>query len=104
MDNANFYLSFSSFFIAAFALGWNVFRDCIDKGKPQVNAYIALTYSPNSGPQPEVLSVKVTNRGRRTIVVDGHGFLMKDKTVSMPLVSYDAFHGKRLEPGEHLRP
>ncbi len=57
---------------------------------------------PGRGPQPEVISVRVTNTGKKPIVVDGHSFLMKNKSNRMPLDSYDAFHNRRLESGEYI--
>lgn len=105
MDQPNqisIYISLFSLAVAGISLGWNIYRDCVDRGKLTVRAFIADVFIPDEGKEPEVLSVRVTNTGKRAITVDGHGFAMNDKSTLMPKDSYADFNKKRLEPGDYL--
>ena len=53
-----------SLVMAAFALGWNIFRDCIDKPKLKLNLFVGNWYDPIRGEMPQVISVTVTNAGK----------------------------------------
>ena len=55
------FISLFPLVVAGVSLGWNIYRDCIDKGKLTVRAAIADIFIPNLGKQPKVLSVRVTN-------------------------------------------
>lgn len=102
VENISIVISIFSLIIAATALGWNIYRDCVDKGKLKVSAYVAEVFYPGRGKCPEVISVRVTNVGKKPLVVDGHSFLLKNKTKLMPGDSYKEFQQRRLEPGEYV--
>lgn len=102
MDHFSIIIAFFSLVVAGVSLGWNVYRDCVERGKLKVTAYVADVFIPGSGPKPEVISVRVTNTGKKPIVIDGHSFLLKNKTNLMPMDSYATFHNRRLEPGEYI--
>jgi transposase len=42
-----FIISFLSLVVAGIALGWNIFRDCIDKPKLKLNMFVANWYDPH---------------------------------------------------------
>lgn len=95
-------ISSFSLLVAAFALGWTIYRDCIDKGKLKVYAYIADVYYENTEKAPQVFSVQVTNIGKKPIIINGHEFLHKDgKKSRFPDVMQE-FSNKKLEPYEVL--
>ena len=96
------YISFFSLAVAGVSLGWNIYRDCVDRGRLTVRAFIADEFIPDVGKLPAVLSVRVTNTGKQAITVDGHGFAMNDKSTLMPKDTYEDFQKKRLEPGDYL--
>jgi hypothetical protein len=102
MEFFSIIIAFFSLVVAGIALGWNIYRDCVERGKLKVTAYVADVFIPGSGQQPEVISVRVTNTGKKPIVIDGHSFLLKNKTKLMPMDSYAAFNNRRLEPGEYI--
>ncbi len=49
-----FIISFFSLVVAGIALGWNIFRDCIDKPKLKLNMFVANWYDPHRGEMPQV--------------------------------------------------
>lgn len=97
-----FMIALLSLVISGIALGWNIFRDCIDKPKLKLNMFVANWYDPNRGEMPQVISVTVTNTGRQPIVIKGHGFPLKDKTTSIFPDVMDFFDQKKLEPYDRL--
>ena len=66
-------ISVLSLFIAGVSLGWNIYRDYIDRGRLKVSAFIADVFIPDVGKQPKVMSVRVTNVGKQPITVDYNG-------------------------------
>lgn len=102
MDWAGITISLFSLVVAGISLGWNIYRDCIERGRLKVTAYVADVLLPGRGPQPKVITVRVTNIGKKPIVLDGHGFLLKNGTQLMPVDSYADFHNRRLEPGDYI--
>jgi hypothetical protein len=97
-----FIIALLSLVVAGIALGWNIFRDFIDKPKLQLNIFVANWYDPNRGEMPQVISVTITNSGKQPIVIKGHGFPMKDKTTSIFPDVMHLFDRKRLEPYDRL--
>ena len=95
-------ISALSLVVAGIALGWNIFRDCIDRPKLKLNVFVANLVDSNGRELPQVISVTVTNVGRKAIVIKGHGFLMKDKTKLIFPEIMVLFDQKRLEPYDHL--
>lgn len=97
-----FIISFLSLIVAGIALGWNIFRDCVNKPKLKLNMFIADWYDPHRGEMPQVISVSITNTGKQPIVIKAHGFSMKDKTTSIFPELMHYFDQKRLEPYDRL--
>lgn len=97
-----FIISLLSLVVAGIALGWNIFRDCIDKPKLKLNMFVANWYDPHRGEMPQVVSVSITNAGKQPIVIKAHGFPMKDKTTSIFPDVMHFFDHKRLEPYDRL--
>jgi hypothetical protein len=91
-----------SFIIAGIALGWNIFRDCVDKPKLKLNMFIADWYDSQKGEMPQVISISITNTGKQPIVIKAHGFKMKDKTTAIFPDIMQFFNLKRLEPYDRL--
>lgn len=91
-----------SFLVAGIALGWNIFRDCVNRPKLKLNMFVADWYDSHRGEMPQVISVSITNTGKQPIVVKAHGFPMKDKTTSVFPDIMHFFDLKRLEPYDRL--
>lgn len=91
-----------SLFVAGIALGWNIFRDCIDRPKLKINIFIADVYITGKGNMPRVVSVNITNIGNKPIMIKGHGLYMKDKTQAFFPDIMGFFNKKKLEPYDFL--
>jgi hypothetical protein len=88
--------------VAGFALGWNVFRDCVNRPKLKLNMFIANWYDSQKGELPQVISISITNTGKQPIVIKAYGFPMKDKTTSVFPDIMHFFNLKRLEPYDRI--
>jgi len=97
-----FIIALLSFFVAGIALGWNIFRDFIDRPKLKIRMWIANYVDSVRGEMPQVVSVTVTNKGKKPIMIKAHGFHMKDKTSFILRNEMHLFRGKRLEPYDFL--
>jgi hypothetical protein len=86
-----------SFIVAGIALGWNIFRDCINRPKLKIDIFLANVYFPQ-GKLPDVISIHITNVGKQPINIKAHGFQMKDKTTAIFPEIMGAFDMKCLEP------
>lgn len=91
-----------SLLVSGISLGWNIFRDCVDKPKLKLNMYVADWYDPVKGEMPQVISIIVTNVGKQPIVIGGHCFYMKDKSEYILVDALPLFQRKKLEPWEVL--
>jgi|GEM_PF-3078097 hypothetical protein len=87
-----------SLLVSGISLGWNIFRDCVDKPKLKLNMYVAGEYDPVKGEMLEVISIIVTNVGKQPITIWGHCFYMKDKSKFLLRDAIHLFQRKKLEP------
>ncbi len=94
-------LAIFSTMLSSFALGWNIYRDVINRGRLKVVCYIGNTISAISGfDKTDLLVWKVTNIGKESVVLTHiGGALGNDKhfmvTTGTPLP-------KTLQPGEYI--
>ena len=99
MDKSSI-LKFFSFLIPIITLCWGIFSYRRDTGRLQLRAYIADKIIPSAKAPKHELVVKMTNIGKRSIVVSRMGFLMKDGRKLMD--SKISFLDKQLDPSEFL--
>ncbi len=85
-----------SLLVAGIALGWNLFRDCIDKPRLKLTIHVAEIFIPGRGKQPNVVSVAITNTGRQDIVIKNHGFKSKSGAWILLPDAMALFNNKRL--------
>lgn len=93
-------ISALSLMVAGIGLGWNIYRDCINKPKVKDNIYIAEYFLPGRGPQPQIVSVNVTNVGKQALIIKGNGFTAKDKKQFLFPEMMSLFNNKKLETSQ----
>ena len=100
---AALWMSGGSLVISGFALGWNVYRDAIDRGKLRVSCSVSQIAQVGVGViEPNVLAWSVTNVGRQPVLVTqiggrnarskGSWLVLSPKGEALP---------KMLQPGEY---
>ena len=73
-SSAPLWISVGSFIVSGIALGWNIYRDAIDRGKLQVRCYIGQVGQMGVGVIADNLLVwQVTNVGRQPVMVSQLG-------------------------------
>jgi hypothetical protein len=88
-----------SLLVAGIALGWNIFRDVIDRPKLALNLFVADVWDNNmKNKQPKVVSVAVTNVGKRPIVIHGFCFVLHNGNKLAFQNVEDMWSSKKLEP------
>lgn len=86
--------------LSTVAMGWNLYRDLMDKGRLRVNCYFGMIVQEGVGIEKEdVLFWTITNIGRKPVLLTHIGgqlkdthFMLKDH-VGLP---------KMLQPGEYV--
>jgi hypothetical protein len=88
-----------SLLVAGIALGWNIFRDVIDRPKLSLNLFVAEVWdNAMKNRQPDVVSVAVTNVGKRPIVMHGFCFVLQNGNKLAFQNVEDMWRSKKLEP------
>jgi hypothetical protein len=85
--------------IAGIGLGWNIYRDYIDKPKLKIN--IAL-WTSSIAHQKSIQAI-VTNIGKQAIVISRCGFRKKDKTKYIYPETLNQTDNKKLTPHDSVR-
>ena len=85
--------------VSGIALGWNIYRDCIDKAKIKITFRFPGMPKDNSF---EEIWLNVTNNGKRSIVLNICGFFRKNKTMFIIPRMKQPFNNKKLEPYESI--
>ncbi len=92
-------IAIAAVFVASFSLGWNVYRDVIDKGRLRLHCYIGNDIAPGQPPDDtHYLFFSVTNVGRRPIMVTHVG----GSTTTKPFFILPQNLPRMLQPGEYL--
>lgn len=93
-------VSVLSMIISAVVLGWNVYRDCIQK--PKIKIRVQIIQEDINDSTSKVLKIKVTNVGKEVSVIDGHFFLLRDGTKKEIAHQDMYFYDKELRPNKHF--
>jgi hypothetical protein len=81
--------------VATFAMGWNLYRDIIQRGRLRVSCYIANIFDDIHGKDPaDYLVWNVTNIGKEPVVLTNiggnykkkkhHKFILKPHNIKLP--------------------
>ena len=97
-------VSFGSLAVSGVALGWNVYRDLIDRGKLRVSCYFAFMASRQEGVvQENILVWQVTNYGRQPAMVSYVGGMRRAKPQGWQIAEMKGVKPlpQMLQPGEY---
>ena len=74
----------------------------MNKPSLKITIFIADVFIPRRGNQPQVVSISVTNTGKETIIVQSHGFYLRNNQRFLFPEAMRLFTNKKLEPYEYL--
>ena len=103
-SGAAIWVSFASQAISGVALGWNIYRDVVDRGDLRVSCYVGMIGRPGEGIlKDDILVWSVTNYGRRPAMVSKVGGRRRKKpTHWFHLAPKGDTLPKMLQPGEYV--
>lgn len=101
-SSAPLWISLGSLLVSGVALGWNIYRDAIDRGKLRLSCYIGMIGQPGVGIVADNLLIwAVTNIGRQPVMASKIGGTRKAKPHTWLLLPPKGEPlPKMLKPGE----
>lgn len=103
-SSSSLWISFGSLAVSCVALGWNIYRDAIDRGKLRVSCYIGQIGQMGVGVVADNLLVwNVTNVGRQPVMVSQIGGKRKKRPQHWLVIAPKGEQlPKMLNPGEYF--
>jgi hypothetical protein len=100
---APLWISLGSLLVSGVALGWNIYRDAIDRGKIRLSCYFGMIGRPGVGVVADnILVWTATNVGRQPIMVSQIGGRRRKKPQHWVVMAAEGDRlPKMLQPGEY---